>query len=157
MVHEEGEHGEGSRSDRSSGGGEGAIDEGFARAMAERIVGLARFTAEEVAQRSGMPVDETDRLWTELGFPPVNESERFFTEADVEVLATLRELQATGLASPEVTIGMTRVLGQAMARVAMAQAQNIAAVAGEHAAHRGRARRDGRSPRRACSTTSTRS
>jgi adenylate cyclase len=40
----------------------------------------------------------------------------------------LRELQATGLVSPETTIAMTRVLGQALARVAMAQAQNIADV-----------------------------
>ena len=76
------------------------VVEAFLRRMGERIVGESRFTAPEVAAPAGMTVEEAERLWTELGFPPLEPTERFFTAADVEVLATLRELQATGLVSP---------------------------------------------------------
>jgi adenylate cyclase len=107
------------------------VDETLRRAVRDHIVGTPEFTAEEIEVASGVPLEEAERLWTELGFPRIDPTERFFTSADVAVLATLRALQSTGLARPEVAIAMTRVLGQTMARVAMAQAQNIALVIDE--------------------------
>ena len=104
------------------------VDESLRRAVHDHIVGTPEYTAEEIESASGVPLEEAERLWTELGFPRIAPTERFFTAADVAVLTTLRQLQSTGLATPEVAIAMTRVLGQTMARVAMAQAQNIALV-----------------------------
>jgi adenylate cyclase len=110
------------------------VDPALRQAVHDHIVGTPEYTAEEIEAASGVPRDEAERLWTELGFPRIDPTERFFTSADVAVLAALRELQSTGLASPEVAIAMTRVLGQTMARVAMAQSQNIALVIDEEEA-----------------------
>jgi adenylate cyclase len=89
------------------------------------IVGEPKYTADEVARLSGMSLDDADRLWIELGFPPVGPDQRHFTDADVEVLKMLSELQRSWPIDPEVIISMTRVLGQALSRVAYAQAENL--------------------------------
>jgi adenylate cyclase len=96
----------------------------------ERIVGPARYTAEEIAEASGYGLDECERLWTELGFPPVEPTVRHFTDADLAVLHTLHDTQSRGVVDAETALGGARVLGQALSRVAMAQAQNMAAYAG---------------------------
>ena len=103
----------------------------FLRTIIDRIVGPPRYSAEELAEAAGFTVDECERLWTELGFPPVDPEVRHFSEADLAVLATLREAQASGIVDAEMTLGGARVLGQALARVAMAQAQNMAAFVGD--------------------------
>jgi len=106
-------------------------EDDFFTAVSEQIIGWPRFTPEEVAGTAGIDYEETERLWSELGFPPVAPTEVFFTDADVEVLRTLRELRSTGLVAPETTITMARILGQTLSRVATAQAQTMAEVAGE--------------------------
>ncbi|HUO48832.1 MAG TPA: adenylate/guanylate cyclase domain-containing protein [Acidimicrobiales bacterium] len=103
----------------------------FQRAIVERIVGEARYTAEEIAAASGYGIDECERLWTELGFPPVDPSVRHFTDADLAALRTLHDTQSSGLVDTQTAQGGARVLGQALSRVAMAQAQNMAAYAAE--------------------------
>jgi adenylate cyclase len=101
------------------------------RDIVERIVGPARYTAEEIAAAAGYGIDECERLWTELGFPPVEPTVRHFTDADLAVLRTLRDTQSRGVIDAETALGGARVLGQALSRVAMAQARNMAAYAGQ--------------------------
>lgn len=72
-----------------------------------------------------MSIDDAQRLWIELGFPPVEPDVPHFTDADIEVLKTLVELRSSGLIDDELMISMTRVLGQALSRVAYAQAENL--------------------------------
>jgi adenylate cyclase len=65
----------------------------------------------------------------------VDPAERHFTESDLAVLRTLHATQSSGLVDAQTALGGARVLGQALSRVAMAQAQaqaqNMAAYAGE--------------------------
>jgi adenylate cyclase len=93
--------------------------------VTDLIIGPAKYTSDEVADAVGMSTDDAQRLWIELGFPPVDPTTRHFTDADIEVLTMLRELQASGLVDDDVIISMTRVLGQALSRVAYAQAENL--------------------------------
>jgi adenylate cyclase len=93
--------------------------------VTELIVGQPKYTAEEVAQLSGMSTDEAERLWIELGFPPVGPDRRHFTDADIEVLRMISDLQANWPIEPDVVISMTRVLGQALSRVAYAQVESL--------------------------------
>ena len=95
----------------------------FLSALAQDIIGPLVHTGQEVAEISGMAIDDAERLWVELGFPPTDRHVRSFTDDDVEILRNLRFLQESGLVDIDDIIGMTRVLGQALARVATAQAQ----------------------------------
>lgn len=93
------------------------------------IIGRPQYTPEEVARATDMSTDDAERLWIELGFPPVDPQSRHFTDADIEVLKTLQDLQANSLVDPELVLRMTRVLGQALSRVAYAQAENLEVIA----------------------------
>lgn len=91
--------------------------------LEERILGPAVFTTDEVTERGSTARAEAEDLWQGLGFPPVAEDAAIFTEADVEILAMIGVLRDSELASPEVVLPMTRVLGQALSRVAAAQVE----------------------------------
>ncbi|HEX4539892.1 MAG TPA: adenylate cyclase regulatory domain-containing protein [Acidimicrobiales bacterium] len=85
------------------------------------VAGVPRYTATEVAERSGMPVELTARFWRALGFTDVTDDERHFTDADVEALTIAQRFMDEGLADVEVALQMTRVIGLSMARVAEAE------------------------------------
>src|SRR5215204_1104264 len=70
---------------------------------------------------SGSEVADAEELWTGLGFPLTEPGTVFFTDADLEALASLVALREMGIAGPELIVPMTRVLGQALSRVASAQ------------------------------------
>jgi adenylate cyclase len=93
--------------------------------ITELIIGRPKYTSDEVAAATGMSSDDAQRLWVELGFPPIDPDDRHFTDADIEVLKMVRELQQNGAIDDDVVISMTRVLGQALSRVAYAQAENL--------------------------------
>lgn len=61
------------------------------------------------------------RLWRALGFPPVPDQQRAFATSDVDVLREIHALNARQQTDPEIFLQLTRVTGQAMARVAEAQ------------------------------------
>ena len=73
--------------------------------------GVLRYTEAEVAERSGLPVETSRRLWRALGMadPPPNEP--IFTEADVEALQTVAGLLESGTLEPELVVQMARVIG----------------------------------------------
>ncbi len=96
--------------------------------VTELIIGRPKYTSEEVASATGMSADDAERLWVELGFPTVDPETRHFTDADVEVLETVRDLLASWDIDQQVVLSMTRVLGQALSRVAYAQAENLETV-----------------------------
>jgi adenylate cyclase len=74
-------------------------------------------TAAEVAERAGVSVETTRRLWRSLGFAE-NADERAFTTADVEALQTVAEVMSDGLVDLDVALNVTRGLGLSMARLA---------------------------------------
>lgn len=90
-------------------------------ALARSLLGEPVYTALDVSMESGVPIEEARRLWRAMGFPPVLEDQRVFTAADVETLRAARCLVEQKIAAPEVLLQLTRVTGQALARIAEAQ------------------------------------
>lgn len=109
----------------------GATDEEIAEAeradalsplilMYATMPGAPRYTADELAEQTGMDEQLGRRLWRALGFADVGDDERAFTDADAEALRTVRNMLETGFADVDVALQMTRVVGSSMARVAEA-------------------------------------
>jgi adenylate cyclase len=74
-------------------------------------------TAEEVAERAGVPLSTTRRVWRSLGFAEHGE-ELAFTDADAEALAALYSLIDDGVIDLDLALSITRGLGLSMARLA---------------------------------------
>lgn len=89
----------------------------------ERIIGPLRYTTGEVVGRGGTHLDEATELWQALGFAPVPPDAAAFTDADAEILRVIGMVRDSAITTPEVILPMTRVLGQALSRVATAQVQ----------------------------------
>jgi adenylate cyclase len=89
--------------------------------LARAVLGEPVYTAAEVAAAAGVSVEEARRLWRALGFPPVADDARVFTDADVATLGAARALVAAQVTNPEVLLQITRVTGQALSRIAEAQ------------------------------------
>jgi adenylate cyclase len=87
--------------------------------------GERKYTRIDLADKSGMALDETRALWRALGFASAADDDRAFTDSDVEALAQVRELAAVAEISDEVMRAMTRMLGQAFARLASWQGQLV--------------------------------
>ena len=101
---------------------EGAAEE-FLASLSKDILGEALYSGEQLAAGAHTTVDELEMLWMELGFAPKDPEVVYFTQSDADALMTLNDLRAADLVTPEVTATMSRVLGQALARMAAAQAQ----------------------------------
>jgi adenylate cyclase len=85
--------------------------------------GKRRYTADEVAEASGVDRDEARRLWRALGFATVGDGEVVFTEADRAALDTMRELTSFGLADEDMRVAIARLYGQTFSRLAAYQGQ----------------------------------
>ena len=110
----------------------GARDEDIARWEQERTLGLAliahlalsgeaKYDQGEVAERAGLPLDITKRMWRSMGFPDVAEGERVFTEDDIDALRVAAELLRHGVLDPDVAVQVARVMAQSVARIADVQ------------------------------------
>jgi len=90
-------------------------------ALSRVLLGEPEFTGPEVAQQANVDMEQARRLWTALGFPPVPDDERFFTHSDVAMLSGVCRLRDQLGSAADVILQLTRVTGQALARVAEAQ------------------------------------
>lgn len=75
------------------------------------------FTALEVAEQTGVTVEELRRLWRALGFPE-HGLEVAFTAADVGAVSTLTGIVEGDLIDVDMAVNLTRAVGQTMARLA---------------------------------------
>src|SRR4051812_1044651 len=75
------------------------------------------FNAREVADLTGVSIEEARRLWRALGFPE-HGLETAFTDADAEALTTLLGVVRSGLIDFDMAVNLTRAVGQTMARLA---------------------------------------
>ena len=80
-----------------------------------------KLATEEMLAATPLDPDRTSELWRSLGFADPPEGERFFTDADMDILAVLASMIESGATEPELLVQMTRVAGQSMARFAAAQ------------------------------------
>jgi adenylate cyclase len=94
-------------------------EHGFTRQELERaILGESpSLTSEDVADATGVSVEQTRRLWRALGFPDAGE-EAAFTDADMLALSTLLGAVEKGAIDFDMAVRLTRALGQTMARLA---------------------------------------
>jgi adenylate cyclase len=83
-----------------------------------------RFTAGEVAERTGVPEDFLRRNWLALGLPDPG-TEKVFTEADVEAAKRIAALRDASLPE-EGILEVSRVMGLALAQVAAASRALVA-------------------------------
>lgn len=88
---------------------------------------VARYDLVEAAARTGLPVDKVRQLWRTLGYPVPRPDEVAFTDADVDILTEVGRLMAGDLASTELVLQMSRVIGSSMARIASSQVDVISA------------------------------
>lgn len=96
------------------------------RPLVEVLVGRPELTSAEVARDAGVTLEQARRLWRALGFPPVPEDARVFTRTDAAVLRVVGELPERHGVDPAVLLQLTRVTGQALARIADAQVTAMA-------------------------------
>lgn len=89
--------------------------EAFGTAGGTGVTG--RYTATEVAQTVGLPVEHARRLWRALGFPESG-GQAVFLEQDIHALRTAADLVRSGLVDMELAVNLARGLGQTMARLA---------------------------------------
>ncbi len=72
------------------------------------------------SEGTGLPQEELRHIWRSLGFPDPQPGEVMFTDVDLGNLAAVADLMHSGVVSPDVAYGMTRVIGSSMARIASA-------------------------------------
>jgi adenylate cyclase len=75
-----------------------------------------RYTASEVAEHTGITLDQAKKLWRALGFPEAGD-EAFYTEDDLAALRTLSDILATGIIDFDLAVNLTRGVGLTMARL----------------------------------------
>ncbi|HEX7290765.1 MAG TPA: adenylate cyclase regulatory domain-containing protein [Conexibacter sp.] len=85
----------------------------------ERSLGEARYTPREIAEITGIPVEDALRLRQALGLPRPGIDERVLTERDIEALRGMQAFEAAGLPH-EGIVEIVRVLGENLSRVAAA-------------------------------------
>src|SRR4051812_864855 len=75
---------------------------------------LPVFTAFDIADQTGVDVEEARRFWRALGFPTYG-LETAFTPADAEALSTIHRVVESGLIDLDTAVNLTRGVGQTMA------------------------------------------
>jgi adenylate cyclase len=85
------------------------------------------YDVEAACTATGLPEEELRHIWRSLGFPEPQPGEKIFSDVDLGNLAGVAELMHSGVVSPEVTYGMTRVIGSSMARIASALIDAVSA------------------------------
>ena len=101
-----------------------AVDEQrLALLPVERALGADRsLSAEEAADKAGVPVDLLTRHRRALGLPISEDGSNSFSEDDVEAIKDLKRFLDAGL-DEEGVLDATRVVGESMSRVARTIAQ----------------------------------
>ena len=87
----------------------------------------ARYDLAEVTERTGLSDGEIARLWRTLGYPVPRPGEVAFSDADLEILGEISHLIAGGVATADLVLQMSRVVGSSMARVASSQVDVMSA------------------------------
>jgi adenylate cyclase len=91
--------------------------------VADRLVLPAerRYTEQDVAHRTGMPVELARKFWRALGFADVAPDERIFTDLDVEAILLINSVISLGVVDVDTGLQLARVIGSSMSRIAEAE------------------------------------
>ena len=95
----------------------GPSDPGPTTDLEQHILGEPRvFNAVQLAEATGVDLEQARRLWRALGFPE-HGTATAFTKGDAEALSTLVGIVDSGLIDFDLAIHLTRAVGQTMARL----------------------------------------
>src|SRR5947209_7360683 len=90
-------------------------EERLALLPVERVLG-GRYTAEEIAQRTDLPVDLLLRIRRLLGLPEAEPQDRVFSEEEIAAAQSMKMFIEAGFGETAIA-EITRVLGEGMSRV----------------------------------------
>jgi adenylate cyclase len=88
--------------------------------------GPRRHTEAEVVRAAGTDLPTARALWRAMGFPSTKAGDATFTDADIEALRTVSAVRELAVGSEADVLTMTRVMGQALSRLAHAEVETIA-------------------------------
>ncbi|HET6773942.1 MAG TPA: adenylate/guanylate cyclase domain-containing protein [Acidimicrobiales bacterium] len=91
------------------------------------VAEVATHDLATVCERTGLDAERVVDLWRTLGYPVPRPDEVAFTDADVEILTEIGHLVAGDVASTDLVLQMSRVIGSSMARIASSQVDVISA------------------------------
>ncbi len=96
-----------------------AAEERLALMPADSVFGInrSRYTPRDIAEKSGIEVEDFGRLIAALGFPKPGPDQRAFDEADLAAAIRFVRLQDAGVAG-DLLIEVSRQVGSAAARIA---------------------------------------
>ncbi|MFC4604025.1 adenylate/guanylate cyclase domain-containing protein [Rhodococcus kronopolitis] len=81
--------------------------------------GEIKYTRQQVAELSGIPLERAQRLWIAMGFAVDTDPDApMFTDADVAALSSITSLVDRGIIDPDLEVSVTRALGQSFSRLA---------------------------------------
>lgn len=92
-----------------------AAEDRLALLPVERAL-AGKFTAREVAKKSGLPAAMLLRVRRALGLPEGRPGEKLFCESDIEAARSIRSFLDAGF-SEQTIAELTRVVGESMARI----------------------------------------
>ncbi|MQA08073.1 MAG: adenylate/guanylate cyclase domain-containing protein [Pseudonocardiaceae bacterium] len=100
----------------------------------ERVLlgGRRKYTRLQVAEKAGVPLERTSRLWRAMGFASAGDDDVLFTDADVETLRIADSLAQAGIVDSSVQVSTARALGQHLARLAEWQVHLLRTVIAEN-------------------------
>jgi adenylate cyclase len=87
----------------------------------------AAYDMAAVTERTGLDAEVVGQFWRTLGYPVPPPDDVAFSEADVAILTEVGQLLAGDVASADLVLQMSRVIGSSMARIASSQVDVIAA------------------------------
>jgi adenylate cyclase len=85
----------------------------------------SRYTPDEIAKLAGIDRELAKKYWRALGFVDVPDDEPAFNDLDLAALQGALSLIEQGYTRPQANLQLTRVMGQALARVAEAQVTTL--------------------------------
>ncbi|MGF7121576.1 adenylate/guanylate cyclase domain-containing protein [Rhodococcus sp. BE178] len=81
--------------------------------------GPRRYTRDQIAELSDVPLERAQRLWVSMGFAiDADPDAVMFTDSDVAALRALVGFVDGGALAPDAAVAATRALGQSMSRLA---------------------------------------
>jgi len=121
-------------------GGPGAGEDAASTAWADAesrveeflLGGPRRVTRGEVANRTGVPLEHSARLWNALGFASTRDDVPSFTESDLDALRLTDQLISDDTFDEGEALAVARTLGQSLARPAEWQATLLRRVIIDH-------------------------
>ncbi len=113
---------------REHGATDQEIEDAISAGMVDLLVadklflpGGPRYSIIELCERAGVDIRTIKDIWRALGFTDVSDGDRVFTELDVDAAKMIREMMDNGVVDHSDAVGMARVIGSSMARIAEAE------------------------------------